>query len=334
MTNHIKIEGIPPRIQYTADGQNAVFEFPFAIFKPDNLQVYCGNELQTKTQYTVEMSTDTTGGSVTFHSVPANGTIVTLIRNLRIERTTDFQEGGALRANTLNDELDYQIACQQQIADSLNRSMVLPPYAVNVDVDLTLPLPEAGKAIVWNSEGTNLENSTVSVNALESTLNGYKQAAENASATAVEKSEIASNAAETATQKSTEAATAATTAVNAMASKANTDMDNLTDTGKEMITALGMPDLTAGVSKDISSSHRAIKDSFIIATGGSATSNGTGCILEVSIDNTNFFAIYSCSGSGLNTLNGTMSAYIPKGYYYRLNSAVKTSLTEYPLKGV
>ena len=60
---------------------------------------------------------------------------------------------------------------------NLNRSMVLPPYAADTDVNLTLPTPSSGKAIVWNSEGTNLENSTVAINVLESTLKGYKESA-------------------------------------------------------------------------------------------------------------------------------------------------------------
>ena len=201
MENHIKILGVLPRIQYIANGENATFEFPFAIFKDENIQVYLGDVLQNSNTYTVSGAGQTEGGSITFSNAPEQGSVVTLYRNIDIERTTDFQEGGALRANALNYELDYQIACQQQIADNLNRSMVLPPYAVASEVDLTLPTPSAGKAIVWNSDGTNLENSTVEVNALESTLNGYKTAAETAASTAATKAGIASDKADLATQK-------------------------------------------------------------------------------------------------------------------------------------
>ena len=170
MSNHIKIQGTSPRIQYVADGKLNAYEFPFVIFNPSDINVYFNDKVQDSASYTVTMSQNTEGGEVSFETAPASGTIITIVRNLAIKRTSTFQEGGALRAKVLNNEFDYQMACQQQIADSLNRSMVLPPYAVDTDVDLTLPTPSAGKAIVWNSDGTNLENSAVKINELESTL--------------------------------------------------------------------------------------------------------------------------------------------------------------------
>ena len=204
MTNHVKIHGVIPRIQYTADGILTSYEFPFAIFDSDDLNVYLNDQLQSPQSYTVTGIRSSGGGTVTFSNAPSIDTLITIVRNLSIERTTDFQEGGALRANVLNDELDYQIACQQQLADNLNRSMVLPPYALDANVDLTLPMPEAGRAIVWNASGTNLENSTVSVNALESTLKGYKTAAQTAATTASNKASVATTQANIATTKADE----------------------------------------------------------------------------------------------------------------------------------
>jgi len=215
MTDHVKIYGIKPRIQYVADGTLAVYEFPFAIFHTSDIDVYFGDVLQDSSTYTVSEVRHSDGGSVTFNSAPVSGTIITIVRNLSIERTSDFQEGSTLRAKVLNDELDYQIACTQQIAENLNRSMSLPPYA-DSEVDLTLPTPSAGKAIVWNSAGTALENSTVSVNALESTLNGYKTAAETAASTATTKANLASNKADIATTQAGIATTKATEATSAI----------------------------------------------------------------------------------------------------------------------
>ena len=208
MTEHVKIYGVQPRIQYTADGTSSTYEFPFVIFKTSDIEVYFADTLQDTSTYSVSGSRNSDGGSVTFGSAPASGTIITIVRNLSIERTSDFQEGGALRADVLNDELDYQIACQQQLADNLNRSMVLPPYAMDSDVKLTLPTPAAGKTLVWNANGTSLENSTIEVNALESTLNGYKTEAQNAASTATSKAGIAASKADIATTKASEAISA------------------------------------------------------------------------------------------------------------------------------
>ena len=251
MPNHIKIYGVKPRIQYVADGTLSAFEFPFAIFKTSDVDVYFDDKLQDQATYTVSGNNDTQGGSVIFKTAPAKGIIVSIIRNLSIERTTDFQEGGALRAKVLNDEFDYQTACLQQVADNLNRSMVLPPYATDTDVDLTLPTPSAGKAIVWNKDGTNLENSVVEVNALESTLRTYKESAESSATIATEKATLASDKADTATEqaqvateKASLATQKATETANALSAKANTDMDNLTTAGKNKVSLLSFPSAT------------------------------------------------------------------------------------------
>lgn len=251
MTEHVKIYGVKPRIQYVADGTSISYEFPFAIFSTSDIEVYFGSIKQDTSTYTVSEARHSDGGTVTFEVAPESGTTITIVRNLSIERTSDFQEGSTLRAKVLNDELDYQIACQQQIAENLNRSMVLPPYATDNDLDLTLPTPSAGKAIVWNADGTNLENSTVSVNALESTLNSYKTAAESAATTATTKAGIASDKADIATAKAEIATDKAAEATATLANKANKDMDNLSATGKSILSKLPMPgdeyvDLTLG----------------------------------------------------------------------------------------
>ena len=255
MTDHVKIYGVKPRIQYVADGTLTEYEFPFAIFKTSDIDIYFADTKQESDTYTVSEARHSDGGTVTFESAPEAGTIITIVRNLSIERTTDFQEGSTLRAKVLNDELDYQIACQQQIAENLNRSMVLPPYATDADVDLTLPTPSAGKAIVWNSDGTNLENSTVSVNALESTLKGYKESAESAASTAStkagiasDKADLASTKAQLASDKADIATAAVTTATEILSSKVNKDMDNLSNIGKESVSLLSMPNYSACIS--------------------------------------------------------------------------------------
>ena len=273
MSNHIKIQGTSPRIQYVADGKLNAYEFPFVIFNPSDINVYFNDKVQDLDTYTVAISKNTEGGEVSFETAPASGTIITIVRNLAIKRTTTFQEGGALRAKVLNNEFDYQMACQQQIADSLNRSMVLPPYAIDTDVDLTLPTPSAGKAIVWNSDGTNLENSAVKINELESTLKGYKESAESSATIATEKAGIASDKADIATQKADIATEKAQEAVSTLASKANKDMDNLSNTGKEKIVKFDRPDYSAkveiGAADDIS--WTAPSDGWVYFQGGTAS---------------------------------------------------------------
>ena len=322
MTEHVKIYGVKPRIQYVADGELTTYDFPFATFSASDIEVYLQDVKQATNTYTVLDAGSSDGGSVVFNSAPTSGVVITIVRNLSIERTSDFQEGSTLRAKVLNDELDYQIACTQQIAENLNRSMVLPPYATDNDLDLTLPTPSAGKAIVWNSDGTNLENSTVSVNELEGTLNGYKIAAETAATTATtkagiasDKADIATNQAQTATTQAGIATQKATEVSNALSTKANVALDNLTQAGKRVIEAFPFP---SGISTDIPAQNNqqstAPENGWICAEfiTTSATNYGYGIIN----DSTNMRSMVRADSNGV-----LVDVYLPvkKGDTYRLS---------------
>ena len=324
MSNHIKIQGTSPRIQYVADGNLNAYEFPFVIFNPSDINVYFNDKVQDSDTYTVAISKNTEGGEVSFETAPASGTIITIVRNLAIKRTTTFQEGGALRAKVLNNEFDYQMACQQQIADSLNRSMVLPPYAVDTDVDLTLPTPSAGKAIVWNKDGTNLENSAIKINELESSLKGYKESAESSATIATEKATIASDKADIAIEKSNVATAAATTAAEIVSSKANKDMDNISIMGKEKIIMLGMPDYSAIVSRSKNTVYTADTYGFVLGEFSGVGGEG-----KITINNKTY-----ANNGGEVTITAMYPVSPGDTYSFTANSGYNHAFWFIPCKGV
>ena len=136
MAEHIRIGDIAPRVQYATNGTQTAFTYPFPIFSADNLEVRLdGTRLYTG--YSITGAGQSAGGQVVFAAAPAAGAKLTLLRRLRLSRTTDFQENGVLRARTLNDELDYQVAALQEAQDGLNSAIRLDPseYATT-----TLPL--------------------------------------------------------------------------------------------------------------------------------------------------------------------------------------------------
>ena len=320
-----------PQIQYVGDGVQTNFSFSFQIFDESNLKVYLGSDLQ-QTGYTVQKEEESLGGTVIFNEAPTSGELITLTRELDLERTTDFASGGVLRAADLNYEFDYQMACQQQIADSLNRSMVLPPYAVDTDVDLTLPTPSAGKAIVWNADGTNLENSAVKINELESTLKGYKESAELSATIAAEKADIATDKAETAIEKATEATAA-------VANKANTAMDNLTTSGKKVLVALGMPDYSSGISVPATQggTYTAPSDGLFIIGGDVANTYQYYVISILDAEDVEVVSNFGNMVRYQNQLGSAASVMcpLPKGYKVKFVSvATPTLCAFYPMKGV
>ena len=123
---HIKINAVTPRVQYTGNGSTTSFPYPFAIFDDTDMVVYVGDDI-IETGYTVTGAGETEGGAVVFDTAPADGAKITLLRNVPIERLTDFQEGGTFRPKNINDELDRQTAFAQQIQEKVDRTLILPP---------------------------------------------------------------------------------------------------------------------------------------------------------------------------------------------------------------
>lgn len=158
MTDHIQINDVAPRVQYLADGVQSAFTFPFAIFADGDLEVWLDDALQSG-GYAVSGAGISTGGTALFAVAPAGGVRVTLRRRLPIRRTTDYQADGLIRAKTLNDEMDYQVAALQQVAEVTERSLRRSATSSSL-ADLTLPEPAANRGLKWNAAGTALVNST------------------------------------------------------------------------------------------------------------------------------------------------------------------------------
>ncbi len=165
-------------VHFIADGVVKEFNFPFRIFAKEDIDVYV-NEVLINQGYDVETE-DEVGGKVIFTQAPSLDSKITIIRNLEIKRTSDFQEGGAFRAKVINHELDYQVASIQQLDEKIERAMIYPPYGQEKP-NLVLPLPSSGKALVWNQEANGLENSTININDTISIIEDYaNQAKESA----------------------------------------------------------------------------------------------------------------------------------------------------------
>jgi len=86
MADHIVINDIAPRVQYTGDGAQTAFTYPFPIFDDADLAVYVDGELKVASaDYTVSGAGADAGGSATFAAAPPDGAIVTLLRDLAVE---------------------------------------------------------------------------------------------------------------------------------------------------------------------------------------------------------------------------------------------------------
>ncbi len=154
MADHIQIGDIAPRIHYAGDGATVAFTYPFPIFQNEDIAVYVDGTLQTlTTQYSVSGAGESAGGTVTFVAAPEDGAAVALVRELTIRRVSDFQASGEFRAKVINDELDFQIAALQQLADDIERSVRLSSSDTGSTLTLPATADRAGRMLVFDDNG-------------------------------------------------------------------------------------------------------------------------------------------------------------------------------------
>ena len=161
MADHIKIGDITPRTQYTitAGTVGGPWAYDFPIFEDENMAVYYNGVKKTLTShYTVAGAGDSIGGTVSpvVGQEPAVDTVVTLVREIAIKRTSDFQESGEFRAKVINDQLDYLTAALQQVSNDQNRSVKLS--VTDTFATLTLPTKSerANKYAAYDADGNLL----------------------------------------------------------------------------------------------------------------------------------------------------------------------------------
>jgi hypothetical protein len=156
-----------PRRQYTATSGQTVFDFPIPFFEEGDLTVYLtpvGNTaddtadlLTITTDYTVNGENTQDGGEIVLTTGATTGDIITIIREVDIARTTDYQAAGDLLAETLNREQDINIMIAQQLrADHVR--LVSRAVASSSTADLTLPDPDGNYILGWNAAGDALQN--------------------------------------------------------------------------------------------------------------------------------------------------------------------------------
>ena len=160
----ITISDTEPRVQYTATAGQTSFTVPFAFFANADLQVFNGTSQlsfnaspSNATQYSVTGAGVSGGGSITLGSPGATlNDIITISREVAIERTTDFPTSGAFQIDSLNTELDKIIAMAQQLERDLKFSPKASATTSNT-FDITFPNLVANKVLTVNSLGTGLQ---------------------------------------------------------------------------------------------------------------------------------------------------------------------------------
>lgn len=146
----------------------SVFPFAFSVFSAADVyavQLNTVTSVETPltlgADYTVTLNADQSanpGGTLTLTAGPlATGLTLTLTTAVTPLQLTDLTNQGGFYPRVITRAFDKLTVLAQQILERLGRSLTLP-LSAPANVSTALPVPEANKALVWNSTATGLAN--------------------------------------------------------------------------------------------------------------------------------------------------------------------------------
>lgn len=124
---------------YVADGDQTEFTFDFKVYDEEDINVYYdySSTPVDNSLYTIDIDTDFNGGTVTFNTAPAVGTIIEINREIDLTQKTRYPVAGPFPAEAHEKALDKltMILQQQQrmIQDGVGFSPITGEWATGIN---------------------------------------------------------------------------------------------------------------------------------------------------------------------------------------------------------
>tara|TARA_R100001369_G_scaffold78796_2_gene108608 strand:- start:6558 stop:7457 length:900 start_codon:yes stop_codon:yes gene_type:complete len=155
-----------PRDQYTASSGQTVFPYTFEISAAGDIVVLQNgailNEGTGVGQYGISGVDSDSGGNITLVTGATTGDIITLYRDMALDRLTSYTNGGDFLAADVNNDFDRLWLALQQNTGTSNRALVAP-NTDPLDINMTIPDKDArrSKFLKFNSVTGNPEASNI-----------------------------------------------------------------------------------------------------------------------------------------------------------------------------
>tara|TARA_E500000305_G_C4027485_1_gene242674 strand:- start:3130 stop:3603 length:474 start_codon:yes stop_codon:yes gene_type:complete len=138
--------------EYTANGSQTIFGFPFTYLKTEDVKVKVNGALQDP----ISAYTFATATSIQFNSAPSNGVKVFIYRNTDIDSAKAvFASGSSYRSTDLNDNFDQNLFFSQEVADNSN-----PLLSTSLSFDLDQSAKTDGSVVYYSSTASKFKADT------------------------------------------------------------------------------------------------------------------------------------------------------------------------------
>lgn len=143
-----------PYTQYVASNGQTVFPYPFVITQDSDLVVVVGGvTLPTDQGYTLSGVGNSTGGNVTFNAGQTAGAIITLYRDITIERITQFSQNSGFSSTAFNAEYNNIYLILQQLQEALAFALQIPSTNNPAPTTRLTPASYANKYLSFDANG-------------------------------------------------------------------------------------------------------------------------------------------------------------------------------------
>lgn len=300
-----------PLVRYVAGG-GADFSFPFRIPVASHLKVFvAGTEVVSG--YSLVGVGDPAGGTLTFTVAPAPGTQILLARQTPIERSSDYVEGGALRASELDDDFDALTYMVQDIRADAITTTEFQAIADQIEADRETAEAAAATAVSEASDAADSAAAALasqiaaaasqsSATASQGVATTQAGIATTQAGTATTQAGIATGAASTATTQATNASTSAGTAAT-QAGIATTQAGIATTQAAAASASASAAAASAAFAADVVP-RTSVTGSAVMPVGSSAQRDGSPV---------NGYTRFNTSLQSLEVYNATAASWVPAG---------------------
>ncbi len=143
------------RNQYTATAGQTVFAYTFEVYNKNDLVVLQNDTtLAEGTNYTVSGVGSDSGGNITLTVGATAGDIITVYRDMALERLTDYQNAGDFLAAEVNEDFDRLWLASQQNATTDGRAIRKPVSDLDsINMELPASATRANKLLSFDGSG-------------------------------------------------------------------------------------------------------------------------------------------------------------------------------------
>lgn len=166
------------KITYVGEISQVLYPIPFEFIDNGDIIVSIYNSDDTFVEdwvYSIQYIIDNSNVKV------LEGYEIDSSKKILIRRLVDYiqdnkyREGGDFPAKSTETSFDKSTMLAQQLKEELGRCPKVDPI---YNLNITLPAPDAGKALIWNDGENGFKNSTVDVDHLEEVTKQYRDEAE------------------------------------------------------------------------------------------------------------------------------------------------------------